>query len=635
MRIIWLLFIGVMALSLQAQDTAPEIPTTSTIEGVTVFLKGAQISRTAEVDIPKGRSKVVLKGLSAFMDPSTIKVKNEGDFLVLSISHNLNFLDLKEMEQKIQDLQDQLLMVKDSISYQKAVLASLNEEDAFLKNNRTIGGQQNGYNPADLKEMDAYFRQRLREIKMETLGVSKELNELQEQQGYLQKELRQFLKDNDRSTSEVTVICSAEKATKGTLEFSYMASNAGWFPSYDLRAVDVESPIVLNYKANLHQNTGEDWKQVRMTFSNANPYQNGVPPTLKPYYLSGSGRKAPAYAQIQNVYQNAPALDGANVGGLVSGRVTDANGEPLIGANILISGTTIGTITDFDGNFSLGVPPDATALEISYVGFQTQSQAIRGQQMNIVLQESSLELEEVAVMGARVQSQSISSYIKGVKQKQISEYNRTLPAQPVVNQTTVEIELDIPYTVLSDGENYTLELASYEMPASYQYRAIPKKDPTAFLIAQIVDWDQYNILAGEVNLFFEDTYVGRSLLDVRYLSDTLNVSLGPDKSVQVDRQRIKEFQKRQFFGSKKVQEQAYRIWVRNNKAQTIQLVIEDQIPISNNKEVEVESLDLTGGKLNAETGIITWELSIAPNKEKELKNHYRVKSPKDSYFRLE
>jgi hypothetical protein len=529
-----------------------------------------------------------------------------------------------------------LEIVKDSISYQQAIQASLKEEDSFLRNNSKVGGQQNGYTPADLKEMDAYFRQRLREIKLESLNVSKLVQSMQERQVNLQKELSQFIKDNDRSTSEVTVICSAEAAVKGRLEFSYMASNAGWFPSYDLRAVDVESPITLNYKANLHQNTGEDWKQVKLAFSNANPYQSGVPPSLKPYYLSGSARKAPLYAQNLNTYQQAPALDGANVGGLVSGRVTDQNREPLMGATILVKGTTIGAVTDFDGNFSVAVPPDATALEISYIGFQTLSQPIRGQQMNIVMQESALALDEVVVTAySKKDRSSLSGYIKGVKQQQISEFNRTLPAQPVVNQTTVEIELDIPYTVLSDGENYTLELAAYEMPASYQYRAIPKKDPTAYLIAQIVDWDQYNILAGEVNLFFEDTYVGRSLLDVRYLSDTLQVSLGPDKSVQVDRQRIKEFQKRQFLGSKKIQEQAYRIWVRNNKAQNIRLVIEDQIPISNNKEVEVESLDRKGGKLNTETGIITWEITVAPSEEKELKNHYRVKSPKNSSYRLE
>ena len=56
----------------------------------------------------------------------------------------------------------------------------------------------------------------------------------------------------------------------------------------------------------------------------------------------------------------------------VTGKVVDENGEPVIGASILVKGTTIGTVTDIDGNFTLTVPAEGKTLVISYVGMKTQ-----------------------------------------------------------------------------------------------------------------------------------------------------------------------------------------------------------------------------------------------------------------------
>ena len=91
----------------------------------------------------------------------------------------------------------------------------------------------------------------------------------------------------------------------------------------------------------------------------------------------------------------------------------------------------------------------------------------------------------------------------------------------------------------------------YDLPAFYQYYCVPKIDKDAFLIANIVDWEKYNLLEGEANVFFEDTYVGKTLMDVRYASDTLEISLGRDKKVSVNREKIKDFTNKQFIGNNK------------------------------------------------------------------------------------
>ncbi|WP_294139421.1 carboxypeptidase-like regulatory domain-containing protein [uncultured Sanguibacteroides sp.] len=72
----------------------------------------------------------------------------------------------------------------------------------------------------------------------------------------------------------------------------------------------------------------------------------------------------------------------------VSGKVVDSSGTPIIGANVVVKGTTIGTATDIDGNFSLNVPPGSTLL-VSYIGYATQEISSFGTNLRITLREDS------------------------------------------------------------------------------------------------------------------------------------------------------------------------------------------------------------------------------------------------------
>ena len=91
---------------------------------------------------------------------------------------------------------------------------------------------------------------------------------------------------------------------------------------------------------------------------------------------------------------------------VVKGVVKDSNGEPLLGVNVLVKGTTIGAVTDIDGNFSFEAPADCT-LVISYIGFESQEVKVKGNApLNIILKEDSEALDEVVVVGYGVQKKA-------------------------------------------------------------------------------------------------------------------------------------------------------------------------------------------------------------------------------------
>lgn len=178
-------------------------------------------------------------------------------------------------------------------------------------------------------------------------------------------------------------------------------------------------------------------------------------------------------------------------------------------------------------------------------------------------------------------------------------------------------------------------MAVYEIPALFQYYSVPKMDKNAFLLANITDWEKYNLLEGEANVFFEGTFVGKTLLDVRLATDTLQVSLGKDKNVSVTRELKKEYITRQFIGANKEESRYWETLVKNNKSMEINVMILDQIPVSTLAEIEVEVQDISGGKLDKETGEVKWEFDLQPAKSKKLDLKYSVKYPKSKKLILE
>ena len=90
----------------------------------------------------------------------------------------------------------------------------------------------------------------------------------------------------------------------------------------------------------------------------------------------------------------------------ISGRITDTSGEPVIGASVVVKGTTNGTITDFDGKFSLNAPAQGT-LTISYIGYKKMEISINGQRtVNVTLKEDTEILDEVVVVGYGTQKKA-------------------------------------------------------------------------------------------------------------------------------------------------------------------------------------------------------------------------------------
>ncbi len=592
------------------------------VNEVTVFLDGAQIVRKKTIELTKGKTIIKFINLSPFIDAKSVQVKAQGDLTVLSVNHQQNFLDKMEKSAELTDLEKQLESIDEKIIIENTYLSVISEELTFLQENRDIGGKNEQVSITNLQQASDFYSGKLTSLKMKEIERNKTLRTLNEQKNDLQNQMNTLTSKKEYPTGEILVKVDAKQTNKYSLELTYLVGNAGWLPSYDIRAKNVNEPVQLIYKANVKQDTKVDWSNVKLKFSSADPNVSGVAPELQTYFLN--------YNTLPPIYKLT-----ANS---VRGKVFDSNGEPLPGANVIVQGTTIGTVTDFEGNYSITIPNNSSQLTYSFIGFNSQTLSITNSVMNVALEENTMALDEVVVIGYGIQKEesftgALQGRVAGVSTDKPNIKIRgtsslLIPTAQVENQTTVDFEINTPYTIKSDNKNYTVDMEAYDLPAFYQYYCVPKIDKDAFLIANIVDWEKYNLLEGEANVFFEDTYVGKTLLDVRYASDTLEISLGRDKKVSVNREKIKDFTDKQFIGNKKEETRAWKTTVKNNKNQAINMIILDQVPVSTTEDIEVNVQNISGAKQNSESGEIKWEFELKPNDKKEFELKYLVKYPK-------
>ncbi|MEP2773552.1 MAG: mucoidy inhibitor MuiA family protein [Fulvivirga sp.] len=599
--------------SLLAQDFK-QVKLTAPIENVTLFLEGAQVTRTGTVTLSPGKSAIELSQLSPHVDAKSIQVRGSGNYTILSVNHKLNFLSKTKLDAQIDSLNNIANDLRSLIDKKETRISILNEKESILSENRDFNTETRAISLSQLQETLNFYEKQLTMIRAEELKTEQEIKENKQTLSQILKQTEKVANNKELPTSEIIIRVDASASAQASLSVSYLVGNAGWFPKYDIRATSVDQPINLKYKANAYQNTGVDWNNVKLKFSNGNPNQSGVAPELETWKLNFA-RLTRFQPSQRDVYGYRP--------GSISGKVTSMeDGSPLPGVNVIIKGTTVGTVTDIQGNYSLTLPNDAKSLVFSFIGLNRQEVNI-GNRPTIDVQMSPdvQQLSEVVVSGY---SRSKKSYDKRAFEPEAE----TIITNTVENQTTVEFEIAEPYSIKSNGEALTVELKNYKVPAIYEYYAVPKLDKDAFLIARVSNWDQYNLLEGEANLFFEEAFVGSTILDTKTLEDTLNISLGRDKSIVIGREKVDEFAKRKTLGSNKVDTRVYRILVRSKKNVPINMTLFDQVPVSINSEIEVDITDLSGGILNEKTGEVTWSFIVEPQKQIPLKLGYDVKYPK-------
>lgn len=529
--------------------SADPIEVDSEITDVMVYRTGARITRDATITIPAGQSEVVLTGLTTQCNAHSLQVGMADGIDLISANYRVNYLtntEIPESHDKLKAEIDALALEVDWLKQQVEVYRS--EEQIMTQKQIKLTSDNKGISIADLKEYTAFYRERTLEIKRSIIDLTTEQKSKEARIRDLRNEIQSHKSHQQKKTGEVVLVLHAKTPQSCEIDFSFITSQAGWEPIYDLKATDVNTAMDLNLKANIYQSTGMEWDQIELAVSSGNPFVGNDRPILNPRYISF----VPEELLVpQSNYQ-----------------VTPSNG------------------------YNIRQNP---AIINSY----SKSKAF----------SDGVELEE----------QSLED-----KEKKANPI-----AQIADTEITREYNISLPQSIPSNGQKHLVALQSYQIETNYLHHSVPKLDRGAFLLAEVENWGQYNLLPGVANIFFQNTYIGQSQINSNVTSSKILFSLGRDESIKVQRNRTENLEESSLLGFKTTKNIEYTIKVKNTKSKTVSIEVLDQIPISQHEDIVI-ALDKTSkAKFDEKLGSLLWEIELAPGESKELVFSYTQTTPSD------
>lgn len=520
-------------------------------EKIIVYTQGAQVHRNALVNLVAGQNTLIFSGLENCINASAIQASGNGNFIIADIQHEVHYPEFdkaklngdvryKKLLKNVNDSLKELNYLIEDITLKYDALTT---EKNVLLNYSLYKGQSKRDSIASLKEGLSYLREKLYNINAEQLKLKREKEKLEARKVVLNERIVNVSNElaNENNTGEVEKVdyrilvhVIADQATQANINLNYYITNAGWTPSYDLRANTSDQNVKLTYKAQIHQQSGIDWGSVKLILSTANPNRSYELPELSPWYLGYTNYN---YKTKKLNYGSVPSTN-------------------------------------------------------SY-------------------------MEQAAKSSADI------SFDKEVAAQNAYDYT-------TVNENVIETEYEIRlnYNIPSDGKEHFAAIMVKDLKTIYRYKAIPKLNNNVYLTAVLPDWEDAITMGGEASIYYDGSYIGETNLTPGGTEDTMQLSLGIDKNIAIKRQKIKDKCSQKVLDNDIIHQYTFEITMKNSRATKIEIDVEDQLPLTQDKSVTIEKKELSGAKYDEVTGILKWRTNIQAKDSKKLTLTYQIKAPK-------
>lgn len=514
------------------------------INNATIFTQGAQISRTKKIELLKGENIIIFKGLEKDINPNSIQfygINGSNNFTAVSTQFRLKETTSTKLKKSIEIVNDSIADIDLQINRISNKLKNLSKEKEIIQKHSKINERIETSYVLQIKELITYYRKITNEIDQLIYDLEKRRKDLYLIKSGLNIKLNEYTRTQYTGIIEAKVY--ANNAMSQTIKLSYMVTNAGWTPFYEIKSQGINHPLKVICKATINQNTGINWKNIKLTLSTRKPEILHAVPKVHPWALHFQ-TKMKTYTQQNQIINN----------------------QSVSNTMIPLS-NTLPTVTP-STNTPYG--PDPT--------------------------------------------QYLSRF-KHATHKMINK----------------EYHNELNYNIQGNNGMAVVELDKFEMETEYIYYSVPKYDQNVYLVAEIKQWEKYDLIPAFANIFLEGTYIGKLFIDPTNISDKLNLMLGRDQDILIERRKINHTgdKERKISGGLEITELGIEIVIKNNKSKPVKVVIKDQVPISANTEIEVNIKDISKAKIDDKTGTLTWTYELDSKKTKKHTISYEVKRPKN------
>ena len=535
---LFLLLLISLPLTASAQPHTFSAP--SKIVSVTVFADRAQVARSAALSLEAGTNLVDFHGLPQLMEEESIRVEGRGTgrARISGVTVKNVFLE-KVQEKRVQELEQEITALNRKVESIEAQRKGLAAQKSFIDSIRVGWGERISKeltmgrpSAAELGEAARFVGEGIGKIEEQLYDAEAARKPLLNRIAALKKELEQSRIDRMKEVRSVQVAIEAERKMQFTLDLSYLVSQAGWEPSYDVRLAADGKEAELVYRALVRQKTGEEWPGVKLALSTAKPEAGGAPPELRPWQV--------------HLYE----------------------------------------------------PPRPLPYPMKARGAM-----------------------------APMADQELAAAAPAAPQVALEEA-LPVPAQVEEGQTSVLFNVPAPVDIPADGTQSGSVIAVAKVPVTAEFVTVPKLAQRVYLKSEVTNDTPYPLLAGQVNVFNDVVFTGKSYLKTISSGEKFDLFFGADDQIKVKREVAQVRKKAGLLGSNSV---SYRITseLENFKKGAVTVSLLDQLPLPGNAEIKVSLEDaVPKPDETRQDGTLVWKLNLAAGEKRKISYQIQIEYPK-------
>lgn len=560
-KLCWLFLMLCFALVINAASAKAEtIAANSKISAVTVYPGSARITRTSQVDLTAGTQSIVYDGIVPVFDESSLTVSGQGTAMVKILGAYLKQEYLKEAaDQRVKELQNQIQEVEDKLMTEQSNDQVIADQKEFLKSLKLHSGEQLPKDMITKMPTTIELGDMMKFIGTTREGLEAALDEIRKRKRSLglelqklQNELRQLNSGGTKLKRSIVVDVECSQAGTFSVDASYMLNGAYWNAIYDAHSFMEKGEVELVSSGMIKQSTGEDWKDIKLTLSTAQPAIGGRMPYVGPWILTENV-----------VYPQRAAMRGLN------------NMKAATMAAEAVSDSAV----QYEAFSGASMPAAAPMVEEAQMNF----------------------------------------------------------AQTDTTGVSVTYQISRPVSILSDGTENKFPINSQVLKANFEYSAYPRSSSFAYLGSRVMNASDLQLLAGPVNLFLGNEFVGKSSIDAISPGQDFDLYLGVDENVKVKRDLLEKKMDDTLIGSiqspTKKTVFKYKLTVENFTSKAITFKLFESMPVSENDRIKVKVYDVSISPSVKDwkdrKGVWLWELNVEAKAKKEVYYSFIVEHPRD------
>ena len=263
-----------------------EQPVESTIKSVTVYMDRASVTRHAGLSLEKGAYDLIFEKLPRSMDWNSVRARGTSKVRVVNMKVKREHI-LKPADPQIAELEKQLKEKQTEIVEHKDSLGTLRKKESLLDSIRVRTGEnasaqlEGKLDRGNLVELMMFLDKEYSAISGKRRELSRKIEDVQKEINLIQRKINDLRSKLSVENIKAIVTVMVTEKTEEEIALDYVVNGASWHAEYDLRASATKEDAELSYFGVVNQRTGEDWNDVQLFLSTADPNIAIIPPALR------------------------------------------------------------------------------------------------------------------------------------------------------------------------------------------------------------------------------------------------------------------------------------------------------------------------------------------------------------------